>query len=126
MPTQETLHQHLQVCDELYQLAHEENHHLKEHRRAPESTQLEHKRALLERLDQSLTSLRSDIADTKTGREQRQLVEEVRSRILQVLQLTNENEQLLLRVSLSRGLEPTGAPTLSPAMLQKIYNRTVS
>ena len=41
MSTQETLQKHLQVCDELYQLALEENRHLKQHRRAPEAASLE-------------------------------------------------------------------------------------
>jgi len=128
MTSQENLQQHLQVCDELYQLAHEENRHLKEHRRAPEAVLLDKKRALLERLDSSLTSLRETNANNEAGRAQRALVEKVRSRILQILQLDKENEQLLLRVSLSRGLDPAvpplAAPAPSPAMLQKIYART--
>ncbi len=127
MTTPETLQKHLQVCDELYQLAHEENRHLKEHRRAPAAALLERKRALLERLDQSLTSLRTSQADGQTARDARQLVEKIRGRILQILQLDKENEQLLLRVSLSRGVEPvTTAPAPSPAMLQKIYARVTS
>jgi len=128
MTKPETLQQHLQVCDELYQLAHEENRHLKEHRRAPDAALLDRKRALLERLDQSLTSLRTGPTDSPTDRDTRQLVEKVRSRILQILQLDKENEQLLLRVSLSRGLEPaaTPVPAASPAMLQKIYTRATS
>jgi flagellar biosynthesis/type III secretory pathway chaperone len=126
MTNQETLQQHLQVCDELYQLAHDENHQLKEHHRAPAPEMLERKRSLLTRLDQSLTELRAGPASTATGRDQRVLVEKVRSRILQILQLDKENEQLLLRVSLSRGRDTIPAPvsTPSPAMLQKIYART--
>jgi hypothetical protein len=128
MTTPESLQQHLQVCDELYALAHEENRHLKEHRRAPDAALLERKRALLERLDRSLTSLRGGTADTAAGREARALNEKVRGRILQILQLDKENEQLLLRVSLSRGQPPatTPAPAASPAMLQKIYARATS
>jgi flagellar biosynthesis/type III secretory pathway chaperone len=128
MTSQETLQQHLQVCDELYQLAHEENRHLKEHRRAPDPALLDRKRALLERLDTSLTALRANNANNEAGHAQRQLIEKVRGRILQILQLDKENEQLLLRTSLSRGLDPgippQLAPTPSPAMLQKIYART--
>jgi len=128
MTKPESLQQHLQVCDELYQLAHEENRHLKEHRRAPDAALVERKRTLLERLDQSLTSLRGNPADTPAARETRALVEKVRGRILQILQLDKENEQLLLRVSLSRGFAPaaTPAPAASPAMLQKIYARATS
>lgn len=124
MSTQETLQKHLQVCDELYQLALEENRHLKQHRRAPEAASLDRKRALLEQLDQTLTSLRSSNASGEAGRETRPLVEKLRSRILQILQLDKENEQLLLRASLSRGIEPAAAPAPATALLQKIYGRT--
>ncbi|MEI7800730.1 MAG: hypothetical protein EBT98_07570 [Opitutaceae bacterium] len=126
MTDQETLLGHLQVCDELYQLAHEENRHLKEQQTLPPAGLLERKRDLLQRLDQSLTSLRADHPGSATGREQLQLGEKIRGRILQILQLDKENEQLLLRVSLSRGPAATAplAPVPSPAMLQKIYART--
>ena len=123
MTTQETLLQHLQVCDELYQLAHEENRHLKQHRCAPAASLLEAKRALLARLDASLTGLRTSQAGGEAGREARAIVEKVRSRILQILQLDKENEQLLLRASLTRGVEPAAAPAPAPALLQKIYGR---
>ncbi len=121
MITQETLQKHQQVCDELYQLALEENRHLKQHRRAPDAALLDRKRALLELLDQTLTSLR---AGGEAGRESRSLVEKIRSRILQILQIDKENEQLLLRTSLSRGIEPVAAPAPATALLQKIYGRT--
>lgn len=124
MSTQETLQKHQQVCDELYQLALEENRHLKQHRRAPDATLLDRKRVLLEKLDQTLTSLRASNAGGEAGRESRALVEKVRSRILQILQLDKENEQLLLRTSLTRGVEPVASPAPNTALLQKIYGRT--
>lgn len=117
MTNQETLPQHLQVCDEFYQLALEDNRQLKEHGRIPAPALLERKRALLARLEQNLASLRTLAS---VGSDQRQLVEKVRGRILQILQLDKENEQLLLRASLRRGLEPAAPP---PAMLRKIYAR---
>lgn len=126
MTTQETLQKHLQVCDELYQLALEENRHLKQHRRAPDATLLDRKRALLEQLDQTLTSLRSANAGGEAGRESRSAVEKLRSRILQILQLDKENEQLLLRASLSRGIDPVANPAPATALLQKIYGQTAS
>jgi len=124
MTTLETLQKHQQVCDELYQLALEENRHLKQHRRPPDAPLLERKKSLLEQLDQSLTTLRTSNAAGEAGRETRPLVEKIRSRILQVLQLDKENEQLLLRASLSRGIEPAAAPAPASALLQKIYGRT--
>lgn len=127
MTTQEILQKHLQVCDELYQLAHEENRHLKQHRRAPDAPLLERKRSLLAQLDESLGQLRAQAAAGEPARSARSVLETVRSRILQILQLDKENEQLLLRVSLSRGLEPAAAtPAPAPSMLQKIYARTAT
>jgi len=123
MTPQETLQQHLQVCDELYQLAHEENRHLKQNRCAPAANLVEAKRALLARLDESLTGLRTSHGAGEGHRDTRNLVEKVRGRILQILQLDKENEQLLLRVSLTRGVEPAAVPAPAPALLQKIYGR---
>ncbi|MEI6106305.1 MAG: hypothetical protein WCR49_04750 [Opitutae bacterium] len=127
MPTPETLQCHLQVCDELHQLAHEENRQLKEHRRVPAPDLLERKRALLVRLDNNLPALRTGQGGTTASSEQRQLMDKIRRRILQILQFDKENEQLLLRVSLTRGLEPATAPipVPSPGLLQKIYARTM-
>lgn len=124
MTSPESLNQHLQICDELYQLAHEENRHLQQHRRAPEPALLERKRALLERLDHSLTVLRAGNASGAPGRETKPVVERMRDRILQILQLDKENEQLLLRASLSRGVEPVAPPVPAASQLQKIYART--
>jgi len=124
MTTQETLQKHLQVCDELYQLALEENRHLKQHRRATDAALLERKRSLLEQLDAALSSLRVSNAGGEAGKETRPTVEKLRSRILQILQLDKENEQLLLRVSLSRGVESVATPAPATALLQKIYGRT--
>jgi len=45
-----------------------------------------------------------------------------RGRILQILQLDKENEQLLLRCSLTGSRSPTN-PAPSVTMLQKIYSR---
>lgn len=75
MTNQATLLAHLQVCAELYQLAHDENRHLKEQQTVPPAALLERKRQLLERLDQNLTSLRADQPESTAGREESQLGE---------------------------------------------------
>ena len=49
------------------------------------------------------------------------LTEKLRARILQLLTLERENEQLLLRCSLPGNAAPAPA---SAAMLQSIYSRT--
>ena len=52
----------------------------------------------------------------------REQLELTRARILQVLQLDKENEQLLLRCSLG-GPKPPAPPAASGSLLQRIYSR---
>jgi len=124
MTPTEALQQHQKLCDELYQLALEENAFLQQHRRPPEASLLDRKRALLERLDQTLLALRTT---PRTGTPEgafHSALEKTRARILQILQLDRENEQLLLRYSLSGGRQAsTPAAPPAPSMLQKIYRR---
>jgi hypothetical protein len=117
----EALLQHQQLCDELHELALAENSFLQQHRRAPDAALLDRKRALLTRLDATLAALREASGASGCGA----ALEKTRSRILQVLQLDRENEQLLLRYSLSsRPAAPaTSSPTAPASMLQKIYQR---
>jgi hypothetical protein len=123
MTPTEALQQHHQLCDELHQCALEENRFLRQQQRPLSPELVERKRALLARLDESLAGLRSLPAGRVREPEARDLLEQTRARILQILQLDKENEQLLLRYSLSA---PKPAPTpVNPslAMLQKIYSR---
>lgn len=124
MTPTEALHQHHQLCDELHQCALEENRFLRQQQRPLPPELVDRKRALLAKLDASLVSLRTVPAGHVRAPESRDLLEQTRARILQILQLDKENEQLLLRYSLTA---PKPAPTpVNPslAMLQKIYSRT--
>lgn len=123
MISPEAIQQHQQVCDELHALAVEENRFLQQHRRAPDGPLLGRKRALLERLDGTLATLRSSPRGEAAGSAGRQALDKTRERILQILQLDRENEQLLLRFSLTGGRVSPAAPALPAAMLQKIYQR---
>ena len=120
MTLPEALQQHQNLCDELYQLALEENRFLQQHHRPPEPPLLNRKRSLLARLDQTLTTLRAVPTSGTPDSARRVALEKTRSRILQILQLDRENEQLLLRCSLS-GRSP--GKTVAPGMLQKIYQQ---
>ena len=123
MTPTEALQQHQQLCDELHQCALEENRFLRQHQRSLSPELLEKKRELLAKLDKSLASLRTVPAGRVKEPETRDLLEHTRARILQILQLDKENEQLLLRFSLA-GPKPAGGPTNpSTALLQKIYAR---
>lgn len=128
----ETLQQHQQLCDELYQLAVEENRFLKQNQRVPDASLLERKRALLARLDSSLAAIKSLQTSqpgessggvrTKLGDPTKAAVEKARARIMQILHLDRENEQLLLRFSLASGPRPPVAPP-PPTQLQRLYER---
>ena len=118
------LAEHHQLCNELHQLTLDENRFLRAQQRAPEAGLLTRKRALLEKLDQTLGALRAVPAASARDPETRDQLERTRARILQILQLDKENEQLLLRCSLAGArAAPSTAPTASASMLQKIYAR---
>jgi hypothetical protein len=119
MTTQESLEQHQRVCDELYELALEENRFLRQHRHAPSGDLIERKRSLQGRLASALDALRASSGGGKT--QLHATVEKARSRILQILQLDRENEQLLLRYSLGGRSEIDFAPAVPAGMLEKIY-----
>jgi hypothetical protein len=126
MTLSEALPQHRQLCDELHQCALEENRFLRQHQQPLPAAMIDRKRALLEKLDLSLAALREIPAGKVREPALRELLEQTRARILQVLQLDKENEQLLLRYSLASP-KPAGAPAApspSAALLQKIYART--
>lgn len=121
----EALQQHRRICDELYEAALEEGRFLQQHRRAPEAALLERKQALMVRLDEALAALRAAPRADARHPELRAALEQTRSRILQILQVEKENEQLLLRYSLSTATADAAvAPGAAPAILQKIYARS--
>ena len=116
------LQNHRKLCDELYQLALEENRYLKEHGRAPAAELLERKRALLARLDESLEALKAASRAQPASPEAREAAEQAKARTMQFLHLDRENEQLLFRYSLASGPRPTlAAPP--PSQLQRLYDR---
>lgn len=124
MTQSDTLREHHQLCDEIHQCALEENRFLRQHQRAPGADLLTRKRTMLEKLDASLAALRALPAASARDPETRAQLENTRARILQILQLDKENEQLLLRCSLSGGRATPGtAPAASASMLQRIYAR---
>lgn len=126
MTPMEALQQHQELCNEIHQLALEENRFLQQHRRAPDAALLEKKKSLLARLEETLAALRAAPRQGAEGPAFRQALEKTRARILQILQLDKENEQLLLRFSLAGAATaaPVGAPPPpSPSLLQKIYQR---
>jgi hypothetical protein len=121
MTFMEALQNHQQICDELYELAQEENRFLQQHQRPAAPALLDRKRGLLARLDAALSALRG--VSPKDARAPQALgaLDRARSRILQILQLDRENEQLLTRFSLGAG-SARPAAAAHPGLLQ-IYSK---
>lgn len=119
------LERHQQLCDTIHQCILDENRFLRQHQRAPDAELTRRKEALLAQLDASLESLRAEPAASVRDATAKGLLEKTRARILQILQLDKENEQLLLRCSLAPARPAGPAPAIAPsvAMLQKIYAR---
>lgn len=127
MTATEALQSHLSLCDELYQLTLEENRFLKQQQRVTDPALLDRKRSLLARLDASLATLKSGGDEPATRRPdpaRKEIVEKARAKLLQILHLDRENEQLLLRFSLGvRPPKPTvAAPAAAPSRLQRLYD----
>ncbi len=134
MTSTENLQHHLILCQELHQLALEENQFLKTRQRTPDADLLDRKRTLLAQLDASLTALKagnqsqspsSPYAQSDPAR--KDAIEKARAKILQILHLDRENEQLLLRYSLGaprRGAAAAPLPaTAAPSQVQRLYER---
>lgn len=119
------LERHAVICDLLHQCVMDENRHLRQHQRAPDSSLIERKRKLLEQLESTLANLRTEPAASVRDPSAKEDLERTRARILQILQLDKENEQLLLRCSLASARSSGGTtPTAPPlTMLQRIYAR---
>ncbi len=120
MTVSDPISAHQEICDELYGLAQEENRCLQQEKRAPGAELLGRKAALLARLDASLAALR---AAPRPDASRRPALDRARTRILQVLQLDKENEQLLLRFSVARPTAEAPMPPPSAATLDRLYAR---
>lgn len=120
----ETILEHHRLCDQIHECVLDENRFLRQQQRVPDAALVERKRHLLARLDGTLAALREVPAASARDPRTREQLEKTRARILQIIQLDKENEQLLLRFSLAGagGITPAAtAPNAS--MLQKIYHR---
>ncbi len=122
MTHSDTLQQHQQLCDELYQSALDENRVLRQDQRAPDAAMVARKQNLLARLDQSLDALRTLPAVSSRDGDSLAQLDRARSRILQILQLEKENELMLNRIT--AGARPSGATAPASALLKKIYSRS--
>lgn len=121
MTLDHALQQHLAHCDELYQLALEENRYLRQEQRPPDEAWRERKRQAAERLDQSLTQLRA--LERTPGFRGGEVLEQARARSLQILLLDRENEQLLLRCSMGSSARPAPSVATSRPAAARAYTK---
>lgn len=120
------LTEHLRLCEELHQLAIEENRFLKQQQRPPDAPLLDRRRELLARLESSLAALRAPSApatDSANRARRAETLEKAKSRVLQLLHLQRENEQLLLRYSLGPARPTVAAEPPPVSRLQKLYDQ---
>jgi hypothetical protein len=125
----EVLERHQQICDEIYQLALDENKFLLEKKRTFGVELLERRQALLDRLTTNLDALKQAIAPTAgEARELAELKEKVRQRILQIIHLDRENEKLILRYSLQSRGGPAGSSAPTPpsaGSVARLYSKVL-
>lgn len=125
----EVLERHQRICDDLYQLALDENQFLLEKKRPFGTDLLERRQALLDQLTGNLDALKQALAPNPgEAREMAELKERIRQRILQILHLDRENEKLILRFSLqSRGGPVAPAPPAPPpaSNIAKLYGKVL-
>ncbi|NRA28502.1 MAG: hypothetical protein HRU10_14805 [Opitutales bacterium] len=122
MQTTSPIEHHLELSQQIHQLLLEENSFLKAEQRAPDADFLEKKRSLLEAFTQSLEAIRSwraalpQLSDT-----QREQVCAAQNRVMQTLYLDRENEQLLLKYSVSSQV-PTLHRAATPERVKDAYS----
>jgi hypothetical protein len=107
-----TLRQHLALCDEVYRILQTENTHLRRSGALPDEALLERKRQMLTILEDSLKQLRSlnALGKKPAAADGRALLGQVQRKLLKVFHLDRENEQLLLANSLREQGTATNRP----------------
>ena len=125
----EVLERHQRICDELYQLALEENSFLQENKRPYGADLLDRRQALLDQLTNNLEALKQALAPAAgEAKELAELRERVRARILQIIHLDRETEKLILRYSLQNRGGPTAAgapPPPSAGNVARLYGKVL-
>ena len=123
MSLEATLQDHTALCSRIYDLMIEENRHLSTVGTPPDDALLERKRTLLAALTPSLDRLRA-VSGQATAPETRSIIEKAMQTILKALLLDRENEQLLLKSTITRrssGIQPRPAAS----HLQRIYGHPI-
>lgn len=119
----QTLESHIDLCEQVYTFVLEENRLFKQTGKAPDETFLERKRAFLGQLDESIQRIRQAAAiHTARTPQHRALIDKAQQTVLKTLLLDRENEQLLLKATLT-GSRPTQALKPVAGHVQRIYEK---
>ena len=116
------LKKYLDLCNEAYDLLLEENRTLKKDTSLSDAF-LQKKQELLKRL-QSITAVLKSLSHPEAGPTQRarELSTSVQNKLMKVLLLDRENEQLLLKGAMN-GAEPLTERPRSAATIETVYLR---
>ena len=125
MEPREVLKKHLELCNQVHSLLLEENTWLKTQKQPSSADILSRKQSLLPELESSLANLKklkseffSPFDDSK------KLVNESHSKLLQIFYLDRENEDLLIKLSLSTERQTFNRFTTSPEEIEDIHGPT--
>jgi len=113
---------HQEICNELYALYLEENKLLQKNQQISDYSILERKKSLLVQLDENLTLIQTTEKLEKRDPSTRDALDKTKSRILQILQLDRENEQLILKLSITKGPDKP-EEQINTTLLKRIYSR---
>jgi hypothetical protein len=113
---------HQEICNELYALYLEENKLLQKNQQISDYSILERKKSLLVQLDKNLTLIQTTEKLEKRDPSSRDVLDKTKSRILQILQLDRENEQLILKLSITKGPDKP-EEQINTTLLKRIYSR---
>ena len=119
----EVVDRHLQLCDDLLVLLKEENRLLRGDPSGMTEEFLQQKRDLLPRLDESLAALKTIQEESPEMLPAlREKLDSAQKKIMRILLLDKENEQLLLK-SMIPVKQKTLAPAGSMQSLKSIYDK---
>ena len=109
----EVVDRHLELCDELLQILNEENRVLRQQNDGISDELLERKRSYLPRLDESLAQLKLlQLESPEILPAVKEKLTAAQNKIMRILLLDRENEQLLLK-------------SVIPKVTKPVYNRSL-
>lgn len=120
--TEDTLRFHIELCEKCYTLLQSENAHLKHEQSPPSAELLEQKKQLLEQLENSNQKLKTiNESSTHLTATQKQLAQDAQKKIMKIFLLDRENEQLLLKFSVTQQQTPALPQQSNPDKVRDAY-----